>query len=157
MEVRNYPNYIIYDDGRLFSKKSNRFLKKVKGSLYHQYTLSNEGKCKYHMIHRLVAEHFIPNPNNYNVVDHIDRDKLNNNVNNLRWCRSVDNSHNTGKYSTNTSGHKNIYFRTGRHAWVYAFRFKGKVIFRRNFQSKTDCLCYKYICLLRMKIFFKNN
>ena len=64
MEVRNYPNYIIYDDGRLFSKKSNRFLKKVKGALYHQYNLCKNGYMKYQYIHRLVAEHFIPNPNN---------------------------------------------------------------------------------------------
>jgi hypothetical protein len=42
-------------------------------------------------IHRLVAETFIPNPNNFSDVDHIDRDKLNNSVSNLRWVSRLEN------------------------------------------------------------------
>ena len=42
-------------------------------------------------VHRLVATHFIPNPNNYREVDHIDRDKTNNRVDNLRWCTRHEN------------------------------------------------------------------
>ncbi|MBM3208340.1 MAG: HNH endonuclease [Chlamydiae bacterium] len=42
-------------------------------------------------IHRLVAETFIPNPHNYDSVDHKDRNKMNNHVSNLRWCSIEDN------------------------------------------------------------------
>lgn len=42
-------------------------------------------------VHRLIAETFIPNPNNYDSVDHIDRNKHNNNVTNLRWCTTKEN------------------------------------------------------------------
>jgi hypothetical protein len=42
--------------------------------------------------HRLVAETFIPNPEEYEVIDHIDRNKSNNHVSNLRWCTQFENS-----------------------------------------------------------------
>lgn len=48
-------------------------------------------KCKHYYIHRLVAETFIDNKNNYKYVNHIDCDKHNNNVNNLEWCTQKEN------------------------------------------------------------------
>ena len=48
--------------------------------------MRKNGKCYGKYIHRLVAEYFIPNPNNYDEVDHIDRNKQNNHISNLRWC-----------------------------------------------------------------------
>lgn len=56
------------------------------GKGYKRVSLCNNGKIKYYYVHRLVAEAFIPNENNKPTVDHIDRDKLNNNVTNLRWA-----------------------------------------------------------------------
>jgi hypothetical protein len=150
MEVKGYPNYLIYNDGRVYSKYSNKFIIGGWCGLYKNATLRNNPKKKTFTIHRLVAEHYIPNPNNYNVVDHIDRNRLNNNVSNLRWCRSVDNSHNTGKYITNKSGHKNIHYRKDKKSWIYCCRYLGKPVFRRSFKNKIDTICYKFICLLRI-------
>ena len=45
-------------------------------------------------IHRLVAEAFIPNPENYSEIDHIDTDTSNNRINNLRWCNRKMNANN---------------------------------------------------------------
>ena len=54
--------------------------------------LWKNNKAKRMYVHRLVALAFIPNPNNYPQIDHIDTDRLNNNVNNLRWCNQSMNN-----------------------------------------------------------------
>lgn len=54
-------------------------------TLYYRVCLTKDGKVKMKNVHRLVAEAFIPNPDNFPCVDHIDRDRKNNSVNNLRW------------------------------------------------------------------------
>ena len=48
--------------------------------------LYKDGKVKHHYIHRLVAEAFIPNPDNLPEVNHLDCNKFNNSVENLEWC-----------------------------------------------------------------------
>lgn len=61
---------------------------------YYQVALSVNGNRVQPHIHKLVAEAFIPNPNNYPQADHIDCNKLNNRVNNLRWCNQSMNNQN---------------------------------------------------------------
>ena len=58
---------------------------------YFSVVLSFDGKVRYTRIHRLVAEAFIPNPEGYNEVNHMDSNKQNNHVDNLEWC---DRKHN---------------------------------------------------------------
>lgn len=73
-------------------KECNHFYKgrKLKQHLnnagYLKVQLSYKYKSIPKRVHRLVAEAFIPNPNNYKCVNHIDGNKLNNNVDNLEWC-----------------------------------------------------------------------
>ena len=149
MEVPNFPNYIITRDGNVYNQKGHKIKQVLHNTGYYVVCLRNNPVQKNLHIHRLLGLCYIPNPRNYPIIDHIDRNRLNNDLSNLRWFSYVDNSHNTSKYSTNTSGHKNINFRKGRKTWRYVFRYKGKVIYQRNFKSKIDCICYKFICLLR--------
>ncbi len=62
------------------------------GSPYLHVCLSKGPKHKQVRVHRLVAQAFIPNPNGYRQVDHIDCDKKNNRAENLRWCTTQENT-----------------------------------------------------------------
>lgn len=101
-ELKEDSDYLIYSDGRLFSRKTNKFLNgKIDNSGYRMYALnyktndkrsiSNRKLSKMVYAHRLVAEYFIPNPNNLSFVHHKDENKLNNHVENLEWISPKDN------------------------------------------------------------------
>lgn len=87
-----FPMYDIDKNGRIYSRFSNKYLKPNHCGKYRQVTLYNGTKHKTFLLHRLVAEAFIPNPHNYNTIDHIDYDKNNNCVSNLRWLSKTSNS-----------------------------------------------------------------
>lgn len=61
---------------------------------YYRINLINHNGRKTILKHRIIAEEFLPNPNNYPCVNHIDGNKLNNNLDNLEWCNhSMNNKH----------------------------------------------------------------
>lgn len=107
--IKNYPEYEICSNGQVYSLRRNTFLKPIvtkKG--YTQVNLSVNGKRKAVLIHRLVAEAFIPNPDNLPEIDHIDTNRANNNVDNLRWCTRQENENNplTRKHISESSPYK---------------------------------------------------
>lgn len=80
--MRIFTNYILYSDGRIFSDKKKRYLTGTLDSYgYRQVKLNGD----LYLLHRLVALHFIPNPDNLPEVDHVDFNRDNNCVSNLRW------------------------------------------------------------------------
>ena len=64
---------------------------------YYMVTFTENGKGKSYTIHRLLAQQFIPNPNNLPFVDHINRNKQDNTLDNLRWVTISDNNSNREK------------------------------------------------------------
>lgn len=96
--IENYPDYDIYDDGRVYSHKRNKFLKPCKNDQnYDTVNLYNGSIATRRSVsvHVLVAENFVPNPNNYPEVNHKDFDKSNNDYRNLEWCdQSYNNQYN---------------------------------------------------------------
>lgn len=92
--IIGYENYSIDEFGNVYSFKTQKFLKpNITKNGYYTVQLFNNGKGKRLLIHRIVAKMFIPNPNNYQQVNHKDENKCNNHVANLEWC--------TPKYNMN--------------------------------------------------------
>lgn len=105
-DVKGYEGvYQISDCGNVKSISTNRSihgkvlnLKRERpvsawdnGHGYLVVSLTKCGKRKNYYVHRLVAEHFVENLNNYGVVNHIDYDTKNNNADNLEWCTQKQN------------------------------------------------------------------
>lgn len=89
--VRSLDRYVSYKGigSALLKGKKMKLSQSVSGYLY--VTLQKDGKFKRFRVHRLVAQAFIPNPNNLSQVNHKDEDKTNNTVENLEWCDATYN------------------------------------------------------------------
>jgi len=113
MEIQGYENYLIYEDGRVFSKKrlgtNGGFLEACPNrDGYYGVNIFKDRKKRYFSIHRLIALHYIPNPNNYECVDHKDRNRQNNSIDNLRWVTKQMNNQNAGVRKDNKLRIQNI-------------------------------------------------
>ena len=87
-QVRGLDRYVKYSDGRIYLHKG-KVLSPIKDrDGYLQVNLCYSGRINSIKIHRLVAQAFIPNPDNLPQVNHKDEVKTNNNVDNLEWCDS---------------------------------------------------------------------
>lgn len=93
MNIKDYEDYLIFEDGGVFSIKTNKFLKPGNSKGYLTVRLyKNDNKPKKFLVHRLIALYYIPNPNNKPFIDHIDRNRLNNSIDNLRWVTYSENN-----------------------------------------------------------------
>ena len=107
--ITEYPTYEVSTDGQVRNKKTGQVLKtSPNGRGYLNVGLRKDNKRHTKKIHRLVGLTFLPNPDGKLEIDHINRNRTDNRLENLRWATRSENSQNTGRQSNNTSGFKNI-------------------------------------------------
>ena len=153
MNFKEIDNYIIYEDGRIFSKKFNRFIKSTLdkrkdrpiNKCYYKVCLYKNGKRYTKSIHRLVAEAFIPNPNNLEMVDHIDQNPQNNDITNLRWCSRSTNTLNTGVQKNNRLGEKFISIKKVKTYIYYRFGIRqgNKYVISKFFKTLEEAIIFR--------------
>ena len=154
MLIENYPDYFILENGVVWSIKSNKAMKHhINPNGYKYVGLSKDGTEKRFYIHRLLGIHFIPNPDNKPTIDHINRIRDDNRLENLRWATRSEQNENRKEESlskNNTSGHKCISFNNDRKKWIYCKTGKYKV--HKYLKCKIDALCFKFYWELKMNV-----
>lgn len=92
-DIKGYKGvYAITSCGKVWSYTRHKFLQpRITRCGYYEVQLYSKNKSKQYRVHRLVAETYIPNPENKPEVNHKDENKLNNCINNLEWVTSKEN------------------------------------------------------------------
>lgn len=105
--IKGFEDYLINVFGDIYSMKSNIWLKQCNDKYSYLYiNLCKKGKYKKFKVHRLVAETFIPNPDNKPQVNHKDGNKQNNHIDNLEWVTCSENH--IHAYKIGLENHKGI-------------------------------------------------
>ena len=142
MLIDGFHNYEISSFGRVRNNETNRILKGQQCKQYRAIKLFNDGKGRILYIHRLVAFSFCEKQDNYNVVDHIDRNPLNNHYKNLRWVNMSLNSKNKKTQVDNTSGHKGISYNKRDDVWQVSWYVDLKKK-QKAFKDKDEAITFR--------------
>jgi hypothetical protein len=138
-DIDNYDNYQVSNFGNVRnSKKNNLMTGSSNNEGYYVVSLSKDGIAKKHRIHRLVASAFLDNPDDKELVDHIDGNKANNHFGNLRWASSTENNRNRNISIVNTSGTKGVSWNIQNNKWQANVTIDGIQIFLGYYDSIDD-------------------
>jgi len=149
-EIEGFEDYIIYEDGDIYSKFYNKFMKssinkrkdRPLDKCYYVICLFKNNKIHTKKIHRLLALAFIPNPDNLPCVDHIDRNPQNNAIENLRWASYSTNKLNCGVQKDNQLGEKYI-GKTKNNTYRFRIIKYNKYVISEYFKTLEEAIEYR--------------
>lgn len=128
--IEGFNDYFIEEQGQVISTKAGRNcfkgqIKKLEPVIsskgyYQYYMINNEGKKKSPMQHQLLMRTFISNPNELPHINHIDGNKINNDLSNLEWCTALQNNQHAIDTGLRASDHCEVP--------IYQYDLKGKYL-----------------------------
>mgnify|MGYP001070438704 CR=1 FL=1 len=143
--IKKHPSYRVSNYGDVYSSKSNKYLKpSINSSGYFCLRLDNTS----YKVHKLVAIAFLnhksSNQNRDLVIDHIDGDKLNNNLSNLREVSPRENRTNYTNRIKTTSKYTGVCWDKSRRKWIASIKVNGKQKNLGRFKKEKDAyLAYR--------------
>lgn len=141
MIIQSYPDYFISTYGNIENWRTGKYLKhQVDVNGYSTVRLHKDKKGKTMRVHKLVAEAFLQKVEGKLYVDHIDRNRTNCNLSNLRWASLSENGINKSKQSNNTSGIVGVCFDKSRNKWKAWLNVEGNAINLGRFDRKEDAI-----------------
>ena len=139
LNISGYDNYQVSNFGRIRNSTTGKILKPSDDCRgYLKVNLYKDGKRKNHKIHILVANEFIEKPDGKTCVDHIDKNRLNNIVENLRWVTRSENDRNRSMMVTNTSGFKGVSYDKPMKKYRTRIYYEGKNLHLGYFDTAED-------------------
>jgi hypothetical protein len=156
-ELKYYPNYLVSNLGNIKNKRNDKLLKpSIHKTGYCIVQLFRDGVRKSLRLHRLIAEAFLGEIKETDYIDHLDRNKLNNKIDNLRAVSptiSVLNRNVWGK-----SKYKGAYFSEKRNNWRSQIRINGKCISLGYYKTELEAgTAYnEYIEKNNLEFYLKN-
>jgi len=161
--INGFTDYKITVDGKIYSTKRTKVPKLLKTPRdrygYFKITLLQNGIRYYKTVHRLVAETYLENPNNLPQVNHIDGNKLNNNVDNLEWCTNLYNmrhAHSNGLIDYNKISGINCYISNLTQENVIQIRVMVKQEIPYKIIAKKFNISKSTISRIKLKQAYKN-
>lgn len=130
-EIPNYEEYEVSNCGYIKGKTGSLMKPCLNRDGYFYFCVNKNKKQKTMKVHRLVAELFsLKRRNDQNLVDHKDGNKLNNHVNNIRWCNRSEQNYNRRIFKSNQLGFKGVYFnkRNKKNPYQAHININGKFV-----------------------------
>jgi len=140
VNITNYETYGINKDGEIKDLRTGKIKPQyTTPDGYKKISLNNPEGNKCFLVHRLVAIQFLEPVENKLEVDHIDRDKNNNNIDNLRWSEDYEQAQNRGNFKNNKTGHKYIWYEASCTSYIFCIT-RNQIKHRKRFSAKKHTL-----------------